>query len=118
MDTDSVRFAAGRNIAVKVPAALHERTVAFYRDTVGLPVVAEEAATVGFEFGSMTLWIDRVEHATHAEVWLELSTADVEAGARRLTDAGARVADEIEPLGDAPWHWVIDPGGTVLLLTT
>jgi hypothetical protein len=46
---------------------------------------------VGFEFGCMVLWMDRVEHATHAEVWLELSTTDVEASARQLEAGGPSV---------------------------
>ena len=108
---------AGSNIAVKVPAGLYDSTVCFYRDTVALPVVEERASSVGFEFGSMVLWLDRVEHATHAEVWLELSTSDVEASARLLEAVGARVADEIEPLDRDDRHWIIDPAGTVLLLT-
>jgi hypothetical protein len=109
---------AGSNIAVKVPGGLYESTVRFYRDTVGLPVVEERDSSVGFEFGAMVLWLDRVDHATHAEVWLELSATDVEASANALEAAGARVADEIEPLDRRDRHWIIDPAGTVLLLTT
>lgn len=108
---------AGSNIAVKVPAGLYESTVRFYRETVSLRVVDESDSSIGFEFGSMVLWLDRVEHATHAEVWLELSTTDVDASTAALVAAGARVADEIEPLDRRDRHWIIDPGGTVLLLT-
>jgi hypothetical protein len=108
---------AGHNIAVKVPAGLFDATVRFYRDTVQLPVAAERDTSVGFSFGPMVLWLDRVEHATHAEVWLELSTPDVETATATLVAAGARKADEIEPLDRADRHWIIDPGGTVLLLT-
>jgi hypothetical protein len=108
---------AGSNIAVKVPAGLFDSIVRFYRDTVALPVVDERDSSVGFEFGSMVLWLDRVEHATHAEVWLELSTTDVDASTAALVGAGARVADEIESLDRTDRHWIIDPAGTVLLLT-
>ena len=108
---------AGSNVAVKVPAGLFDSTVRFYRDTVALAVVDERDSSVGFEFGSIVLWIDRVEHATHAEVWLELSTSDVEGSTSVLVAAGARLADEIEPLDRNDRHWIIDPAGTVLLLT-
>ena len=108
---------AGSNIAMKVPAGLFDSTVRFYRDAVALPVVAERQSSIGFEFGSMVLWVDRVEHATHSEIWLELATANAELATATLTDAGARIADEIEPLDRGDRHWIIDPGGSVLLLT-
>ncbi|MEN3271777.1 MAG: hypothetical protein V7636_538 [Actinomycetota bacterium] len=107
----------GTNIAVKVPAGHFESTVSFYRDTVALTVVDQRESSVGFAFGSSVLWLDRVEHATHAEVWLELSSDDVDADASTLVAAGARIADEIEPLDRSDRHWIIDPAGTVLLLT-
>jgi len=107
----------GSNIAVKVPAGLFDATVRFYRDTVALPVIEERPASVGFAFGSVVLWLDRVEHATHAEVWLELTAPDVEAASREMSASGARIADEIEPLDRTDRHWIIDPAGTVLLLT-
>ena len=107
----------GSNIAVKVPAGLFDATVRFYREAVALAVIEERPSSVGFAFGSMVLWLDRVEHATHAEVWLELTTTDVETAALDLSASGARIADEIEPLDRADRHWIIDPAGMVLLLT-
>lgn len=35
-----VKFAAGRNIAMKVPPHLYEATVQFYRDVLGLKEIA------------------------------------------------------------------------------
>jgi len=107
----------GSNIAMKVPAGLFDETVRFYRDAVALPVLEERESSVGFGFGSMVLWLDRVDHATHAEVWLELSTSNVRSAAEKLAAAGARIADEIEPLDREDRHWIIDPAGAVLLLT-
>lgn len=109
-------FAGGTNIAMKVPASLHDEAVAFYRDTVGLPYLGSDGTTEIFEFGAGRLWLDRVERATHAEVWLEILTGDVDEGAARLARSGARIADELEPLDGVDGHWIIDPGGTVLLL--
>ncbi|HZU72844.1 MAG TPA: VOC family protein [Acidimicrobiales bacterium] len=101
-----------------MPSALFERTVAFYKDVVGLSPLQIGRGSQGFEFGGMTLWIDAVNHATHTEVWLELATEDVDAGSASIVAAGGRVADEIEPLEGRRAHWVIDPAGLVVLLTT
>lgn len=114
---DSPSIEPGWNIAMKVPAGLFGAAVDFYRRAVGLDVIAERPNSVGFAFGSMTLWIDGVDHATHAEVWLELVSSAVPEATDRLVAAGARVADEIETLERADRHWIIDPGGAVLLLT-
>lgn len=109
-------FGPGRNIALKVPASRYDETVAFYRDTVMLEHLDSGPDHETFAFGSMRLWIDCVAHATHAEVWLELRTDNLEAGADRLANAGARIVDELEPLDGVDGHWVQDPAGTVLLL--
>ena len=116
--SEAADFRPGCNIAVKVPSGRFDATVAFYRDTVGLTPVPSETGSQGFEFGDTRLWLDRVEHATHAEVWLELSTSDVDRGAAVLASGGARVADEIEPLDGRSAHWIVDPAGVVLLLST
>lgn len=110
-------FRPGGNIAVKVPSAFYQQTVAFYRDVVGLAHVASHDRTEVFAFGETRLWIDDVAHATHAEVWLEIVTDDVDDGAARLEAAGGVVVDQIEPLGDLDGHWIRDPAGTILLLS-
>lgn len=61
----------GKNIAIKVPLHKYEETVAFYRDKVGLKVAKELTNSVGFAFGNMTLWIDRVEKQSQVDVWLD-----------------------------------------------
>ena len=58
-----IKFAGGRNIAMKVPPHLWDATVQFYRDVVGLKVRKHTPTlppTVGVEFGANQLWIDRV----------------------------------------------------------
>jgi len=50
--TTHATFAAGRNIAMKVPSRLYEATVRFYRDVLGLREVTKHAPSVGFEFGT------------------------------------------------------------------
>lgn len=56
-----MEISPGKNIAIKVPLHKWEETVAYYRDKVGLTVTKTLTNSVGFSFGSMTLWIDRVE---------------------------------------------------------
>ena len=106
----------GQNIALKIPAHLHADTVAFYRDVLRLPVLQELADAVVFEFGSVRLWLDRIEHQSQTDVWFELRTDDLEQATRLVSDAGAPVRDQLEPLGSLRAHWISDPAGVVLLL--
>ncbi|MFK8023332.1 MAG: VOC family protein [Ilumatobacter sp.] len=106
----------GTNIAVKTPTFRYSETVAFSRDAVGLEVLDEGSDTTKFRFGALTLWIDRVDTATHAETWLELTTDDLETATNHLVTHGGHRRDEIEDLGDAGAGWMSDPGGTILLL--
>lgn len=103
----------GRNIAIKVPLHRWEETVAFYRDRVGLPVAREMTDSVGFAFGTMMLWVDRVAHQSQADVWLELFSDDPDAA---LDALGSPPRDELEPLDGVTGHWTSDPAGIVLLL--
>ena len=36
------QFSGGANIAIKCPSHTYEQTIAFYRDTLGLPLIEEE----------------------------------------------------------------------------
>lgn len=74
----------GKNIAIKVPLHRWTETVAFYRDRIGLAVTKELSASVGFAFGDMTLWIDRVDRQSQVDVWLELFTDDPDAAMHHL----------------------------------
>jgi catechol 2,3-dioxygenase-like lactoylglutathione lyase family enzyme len=103
----------GKNIAIKVPLFRWQETVAFYRDKVGLSIKNEQENTVAFEFGDITLWVDRVEHQSDTDVWLELLTDDHE---QALESLGSPIRDELEPLDDVEGHWTSDPAGVVLLV--
>lgn len=105
----------GRNIAIKVPLYKWDETVAFYRDRVGLKATRELTNSVAFEFGEMTLWIDRVEKQSQVDVWLELVTDDPDTA---LQELGSPNRDELEPLDDVTGHWTSDPAGMVLLVRT
>jgi len=107
-------FAAGRNIAMKVPPHLFEATVSFYRDVIGLTPLDNHPPEVGFAFGANQLWIDRVPGLSQAEVWLELVADDVPAAAAHLAAAGVVRCDEIEPLPDGfAGFWIANPAAIV-----
>jgi predicted enzyme related to lactoylglutathione lyase len=115
----------GVNIAMKIPRADYEATVAFYRDTLGLEVTEQEetgAPTISrthtVRFGPNTLWLDRVDGYSRSDVWLELRTDDLEAATTRLAEAGTDTCDEVEPFDDPGMraHWIKNPAGVVHLL--
>ena len=103
----------GQNIAIKVPLHLYAETVAFYRDRLGLAVVAQRDNSTGFAFNGFTLWIDRVAHQSQVDVWLELFSDDPDTA---LAQLGSPRRDELEPLDGVAGHWTSDPAGTVLLV--
>ena len=115
--SSGVAFAAGRNIAMKVPPHVHDATVRFYREVLGLPEIAAHAPTVVFEFGSNRLWIDRVPGISQAETWLEVVTNDLEAASALLAEAGVVRCDDIEPLPPGfRGFWVSSPASIVHLV--
>ncbi|MEO0386859.1 MAG: hypothetical protein AAF281_04925 [Pseudomonadota bacterium] len=103
----------GRNIAIKVPGYKWAETIVYYRDRVGLEMVRNQPASVAFAFGEMTLWIDRVEHQSQVDVWLELFADDPDAALKKLNGPER---DELEPLHEVDGHWTSDPAGTVILV--
>lgn len=112
-------YRAGRNIAMKVPARLYDATVAFYRDTLGLAVLETAPSSTMFAFGPMRLWIDRVEHQVHADVWLEVVASDTAAAVVHLAAAGATRCDEVEPLPDGfDGFWIAIPSGAIHLVSS
>ena len=108
-----MKIEPGKNIAIKVPQYKWSETVEFYRNRVGLKVKAETPDYVSFEFGQMTLWIDRVPHRSQSDVWLELFCDDP---ARALVQLNSPLRDELEPLDGVEGHWTSDPSGTILLI--
>ena len=89
------RFSGGANIAIKCPSHTYEQTVAFYRDTLGLPLIEEEKDGCIFQFGPNRLWIDSVPNLSHPDVWLELETNDTEAAGSFLKVHGITRCDEV-----------------------
>jgi catechol 2,3-dioxygenase-like lactoylglutathione lyase family enzyme len=119
--SNGIEFTGGRNIAMKVPPHQWDETVGFYRDVLGLEVIEHEPTqppSVGFVFGANQLWIDRVEHVSQAELWLELNVADPGSAASHLEAAGVARRDEIEPLGDSfDGYWISNSAGIIHLVS-
>lgn len=114
-----VSFSAGNNLAIKVPSDEFEATVAFYRETLGLPVLREsDRGSVVFDFGGKRLWIDRSPALSQAEIWLEVVCPSTEEAADYLREKGVVRRDDIEvmPRGSSAF-WVKGPNGIVHLVS-
>jgi catechol 2,3-dioxygenase-like lactoylglutathione lyase family enzyme len=114
---DGPHFSGGANIAIKCPAHIYDQTVAFYRDTLALPLVEDEADGCIFQFGPNRLWIDKVPNLSHPDIWLEIETNDTEAAAAFLKVHGVARRDEVENLReDFNGFFISDPGGLIHLV--
>jgi predicted enzyme related to lactoylglutathione lyase len=117
-----ISFRGGENIAMKIPKSKYDATVAFYRDVLKLELKEQLinnptiSRTCKVKFGSNVLWLDCVDNYAHSEIWLELKTTDVHAATTHLEANGIGVCDELEKLSDDS-HWIMDPAGTVFVLT-
>jgi len=116
-----MKLKGGRNIAMKVPPHQWEQTVTFYRDTVGLEVIKEQASgveSVCFQFGANQLWIDKAPSLSQAEVWLELSTDDAKEAEAHLAAMNTIRCDAIEPLPeDFKGFWIQNPADIVHIVS-
>lgn len=111
------KFRASRNMAMKVPAHEYSQTVAFCRDIIGLPMIAEEAPSVVFQFGDKRLWLDKVDQLSQAEIWLEICADDLRAAEKYLDKRGIVRRDEIEPLPeDFEGFWIAYPANIIHLV--
>ena len=110
-------FNGGANIVIKVPLHQYDGTVAFYRDTIGLPLLEEEQEGCIFQFGPSRLWIDKAPQLAKSDVWLELETNDTHGAARYLKNHGVPRRDEIVELPeDYDGFFITDPAGTIHLV--
>src|SRR6266446_5107920 len=76
---DGPQFSGGANIAIKCPAHTYDQTVAFYRDTLALPLIEEESDGCIFQFGPNRLWIDKVPNLSPSDTSLEIETTETQA---------------------------------------
>lgn len=103
---------------MKIPPPEFPRTVEFYRDILGLPLVEEEAPSVVFEFGEKRLWLDKVDCLRQAEIWLEIRSDDIEAAEEYLKSRGVIRRDEIEPLPEGfKGFWINNPAKIIHLIS-
>ena len=116
-NVNSPNFSGGANIAIKCPYHTYEQTIAFYRDTLGLPLLEEEPEGCILQFGPVKLWIDRVPNISHPDIWLELETNDTEAAAAYLKNHGVPRRDEVEQLRESG-RFRFDPIGEVRSIKT
>lgn len=107
---------------MKVPSHEYARTIAFYRDVLGLEQLGDaQSATesVRFGFGDKVLWIDSVPAMTQAELWLEVVADDLDAAAAYLAEQGIARRDEVEPLPEGfKGFWISSPSNIIHLVTT
>lgn len=119
----NTKFQAGINIAIKIPKAKYEETVAFYRDILKLEVVEKPidnptvSRTHEVKFGNNIIWLDCVDNYTHSETWLQLTVENIEVATDYLKSNGVETCDELEELPEN-MHWIQDPAGTVFNLQT
>lgn len=116
------KFKGGINIAIKIPKVHFEKTLSFYRDILGFPLVEEFGENVSksysCQFGPNKLWFDMVENYSQTDVWLELMTDDLESATEYLIENDVQIRDEIEPFPDGlKAHWISNPAGVIHLLT-
>ena len=112
------QFEGGMNVAMKLPLRVFEKTVAFYRDVLRLPLVEEENTSVVFKFGENRLWLVRAAHLSQAEIWLEITTDRVQAAADYLNDRGTVRRDDIEALPEGfDGFWICNPADVIHLVS-
>ena len=108
------KFQGGANIAMKLPLRAWDQTVAFYRDTVGLPVVSEGNDTILFQHGPIRLHPHRVPAQSQTDIWLEFRTDNTDAAKRLFAD---RRCDEVEKLPEGfDGFWISSPAGVIHLV--
>jgi hypothetical protein len=122
-EDDKPNFFSGDNIAMKVPSHEFARVTEFYRDIIRLPLIEhgvsdESYQSVVFEFGDKRLWIDKIDHLSQAEIWLEIQTDDVAAAKRYFDGLSIDRRDEIEPLPkNFNGFWIANPAGIIHLVS-
>lgn len=113
-----VKFEAGINIAIKIPKSKYDKTVAFYKDILKLPVEEKPidnptiSRTHEVKFGHNVIWLDCVDNYTHSETWLQLTVPNIEEATSYLRAHSVETCDELEELPEN-MHWIQDPSGTV-----
>jgi hypothetical protein len=86
-------------------------------NVVGLKPIGTHPPSVGFEFGTNQLWIDRAASLSQTEIWLELVTNNVPEAAKHLNAAGVVRCDAIERLPEGfQAFWISSPASIIHLV--
>jgi predicted enzyme related to lactoylglutathione lyase len=114
-------FEPGENIAIKVSPHQFEKTVAFYRDVLGLEQIhmksPDQYQSVTFEFGGKQLWIDKISSMSQAEIWLEIKTDNLEQASHYFNEHEVVRSDEIDPLpSEFRGFWISSPANIIHLI--
>jgi len=110
-------FTPGCNIALKLPERQYAETLAFYRDTLGLPVTEESDTLAIVDFGAIRLNLDRVSTQSQTDVWFQVETNDTSAAQAHLAKAGIEPCNEVEALPEGfDGFWIAAPSGTIHLI--
>ena len=94
----------------------------FYAVVLGLERIelasGSHDGSVVFAFDAKRLWLDKVEHISQAETWLEILTDDVAAAQVYLQEQGCQIRNEIETLPEGfNGFWLSSPANTIHLVT-
>ncbi len=112
-------------IVATIPVTDLERSAAFYRDTLGLPVLWESPASVRLDAGGGSqLSIFRRGPSVADHTLAHFEVADIEAAVAELESKGVAFIDytegplqttgHIAPLGPARGAWFRDPDGNTI----
>ncbi|MFW9876085.1 MAG: hypothetical protein ACFFG0_23525 [Candidatus Thorarchaeota archaeon] len=115
---EKLKIEGGKNIAIKVPSHIYDKTKEFYRDILKLKVIKENLSEIQFKFGEMCLYIDEVEQLSQAEVWLEIQVNSVELASKYFDEKNITRCDKIEKLpGNFQGFWILNPANIVHLVS-
>src|ERR1700728_2693827 len=91
---------------VHIPARDGERATAFYRDTLGLPLLFTADNMAFFDCGGVRLMVSKPEgpEPHHTGSILYFAVPDIAHAHRRLKDAGVRFEAEPRKIAEMPTH--------------
>ena len=116
------KFRPGKNIAIKVPSNEFKTTVEFYQTILEFeqtaPEPSNESDSVVFKFGDKNLWVDKTPGISHAEIWLEVNTENVDAASSYLKEAGCIRRDDVEKLPEGfKGFWITNSANIIHLIS-
>jgi catechol 2,3-dioxygenase-like lactoylglutathione lyase family enzyme len=114
-------FEPGNNIVIKVPSHQYNRTVAFYKDVLGLKPLdiayPDQFESIAFKFGDKNLWVDNAAELSQSEIWLEIKTDNVEKAAEYFNEHQVVRRDDIESVSESiKGFWLSNPTNIIHLI--